>query len=57
VHIPALLTEKEVPIYYWSLEKVRSEIDFLMEYEGELIPLEINVEENLHAKSLRLFCK
>ncbi len=44
-------------IYYWSAERSTSEIDFLMQYSGKVIPIEVKAEENLQAKSLKTFCQ
>jgi hypothetical protein len=41
--------------YYWSKSNARQEIDFLLQINDEVIPLEVKAEENLHAKSLRQF--
>lgn len=41
--------------YYWSAENASSEIDFLIQYDKEIIPIEVKAEENLQAKSLRVF--
>lgn len=41
-------------IHYWSSAST-AEIDFLLEREGEVIPIEVKVEENLKSKSLRVF--
>jgi predicted AAA+ superfamily ATPase len=50
-----LITQKEFDIYYWSSANSLSEIDFLLQWKNEIIPLEVKAEENLQAKSLRLF--
>lgn len=50
-----LLTESNIDIYYWSAENATAEIDFLIQHKGKLIPLEVKAEENLKAKSLKLF--
>lgn len=42
-------------LYYWSKPNARQEIDFLIQQEGEIIPIEVKAEENLMAKSLRQF--
>ena len=42
-------------IYYWSAENSRGEIDFLVQDEERIIPIEVKAEENLQAKSLRVF--
>ncbi len=44
-------------INYWSSETAKAELDFLLQYHGEVIPVEVKAEENLHAKSLRSFCQ
>lgn len=51
-----LIMNSDLAIYYWSAEKSASEIDFLVQYSGEVIPIEVKAEENLHAKSLKSFC-
>ena len=52
-----LKTMPDIAIYYWSAEQSTAEIDFLVQYLGEIIPIEVKAEENLQAKSLRMFCK
>ncbi|HET7360776.1 MAG TPA: ATP-binding protein [Salinimicrobium sp.] len=52
-----LAVQKNTDIYYWSSEKARTEIDFLLQISGQVIPLEVKAEENLQAKSLRFFSK
>ncbi|MCK4662489.1 MAG: ATP-binding protein [Bacteroidales bacterium] len=52
-----LVTEKEFNVYYWSAEKSTAEIDFLIQYKGRIIPVEVKAEENLQAKSLKMFCQ
>lgn len=42
-------------LYYWSPSNVQSEIDFIFEYGSFVWPLEVKAEENLHAKSLKVF--
>lgn len=50
-----LVANKQVTLYYWSAEKSDAEIDFLIQHEGHIIPIEVKAEENLQAKSLRSF--
>lgn len=45
----------DLSIYYWSAEKSKAEIDFLIQSEGQIIPIEVKAEENLQAKSLKSF--
>ena len=42
-------------IYYWSAERSTSEIDFLLQYNGLVVPVEVKAEENLQAKSLKVY--
>jgi len=43
-------------IGYWTNERSTSEVDFVIQEEGKVIPLEVKSGENLKAKSFRLFC-
>lgn len=42
-------------IYYWSADNSRGELDFLLQYDSHIIPVEVKAEENLQSKSLRTF--
>jgi hypothetical protein len=44
-----------LPIYYWSNDSSRSEIDFLIQLNGYVVPIEVKAEKNLKAKSLKNF--
>ncbi|MDO8928960.1 MAG: ATP-binding protein [Bacteroidota bacterium] len=55
--IQQLITLPDLVIYYWSAERSTAEIDFLVQYSGEVIPIEVKAEENLQAKSLKTFCQ
>lgn len=50
-----LITIEEISIYYWSANNATAEIDFLIQTSGTVTPIEVKAEENLQAKSLRLF--
>jgi predicted AAA+ superfamily ATPase len=52
-----LLISRDRPIYYWSAERSTAEIDFLIQQQGYIVPIEVKAEENLRAKSLRSFCQ
>ncbi len=41
--------------YFWRT-KADAELDFITDYEGELIPIEVKAADNTRAKSLHLFC-
>lgn len=42
-------------VYYYSNDSSTLEIDFVVQHEAEVVPVEVKAEENLRAKSLRLF--
>lgn len=42
-------------VYYYSNDNSTSEIDFVVQHEAHVIPIEVKAEENLRAKSLRQF--
>lgn len=50
-----LKSVKGLAIYYWSSDSSRGELDFLLQKEIHLIPVEVKAEENLQSKSLRTF--
>lgn len=47
--------DDDMPIYYWSNDSSRSEIDFVIQLDGYVIPVEVKAEKNLKAKSLKNF--
>jgi predicted AAA+ superfamily ATPase len=42
-------------INYWTAERSTAEVDFILQLGGEIIPVEVKSEENLQAKSLKVF--
>jgi predicted AAA+ superfamily ATPase len=52
-----LRVDSERYIGYWTNERSTSEVDFVIQEEGEVIPIEVKSGENLKAKSFRLFCE
>lgn len=44
-------------LYYYSAENSSSEIDFMIQHDMYCIPIEVKAEENLKAKSLKVFCE
>ncbi len=54
-----LVVKRDMPIYYWSAseEGGKSEVDFVVQYSGQVIPIEVKAEENLQAKSLKIYCE
>lgn len=41
--------------YFWRT-KADAEVDFITDYEGILLPIEVKSADNTKAKSLHLFC-
>lgn len=42
---------------YWTNDRSTAEVDFILQRQGEVIPIEVKAEENLKAKSFKLFCE
>lgn len=41
--------------YYYSANDSKAEIDFIIQKEATIIPIEVKAEENVHSKSLRTY--
>ncbi len=52
-----LVNDPENDIFYWSSDTTPSEVDFILQNEDGIVPVEVKAEENLQAKSLRFFCE
>lgn len=52
-----LVAELELTPYYYSTPNSTGEIDFLMQGNTSVVPLEVKAEENLKARSLKAFCE
>ena len=51
-----LKTLEDIPIYYWAREgSSKAEVDFVIQMENTIIPLEVKAERNLKAKSLKVY--
>lgn len=50
-----LICSGKFQIYYWSAKRSAAEVDFVIQYEGLNIPIEVKAEENLQAKSLKVY--
>lgn len=44
-------------LYYWTNDSPSLEVDFLIQKEGKVIPIEVKTGQNVHAKSLKHFEK
>ena len=51
-----LICSAETGIFYYDSDSSKLELDFLMQGENHLAPIEVKAEENLRSKSLRQFC-
>ncbi|MCP4311573.1 MAG: ATP-binding protein [Bacteroidetes bacterium] len=44
-------------IAYWTNERSTTEVDFIVQREGRIIPIEVKAEVNVKARSFRFFCE
>ena len=51
------LASSNIELYYYSAKNSSGEVDFIIQKENKVIPVEVKAEENLQAKSLRALCK
>ncbi|WP_249963404.1 ATP-binding protein [Histophilus somni] len=50
-----LIASQENPVFYWTTERGTAEVDFVLQYKQAVIPIEVKAEENLKAKSLKVY--
>ena len=50
-----LMMKEDLAIYYWTSGTSTAELDFMIQYAGKVVPIEVKAEENLQAKSLKAF--
>ena len=55
LYVYTQLVPLELPIYYYSANDSRVEIDFLAQHQGHVLPIEVKAEENVHSKSLKTY--
>ena len=55
--IQQLTKRKNMPIFYWTNDKSTAEVDFVIQHEEKIIPIEVKATENLKAKSFKFFCE
>jgi len=53
-YVNVQLTISGYTTYYWESGR-EAEIDFIIQREGEIIPIEVKAADNTRAKSLKLF--
>lgn len=44
-------------IGYWTNERSTSEVDFVIQHKGEVVPIEVKSGENLRSRSFTQFCR
>jgi predicted AAA+ superfamily ATPase len=50
-----LISDCSLRPFYWSAENSQGELDFIVQDDGSIYPIEVKAEENLKSKSLRAF--
>ena len=50
-----MVARGDLQVYYWSSERSDGELDFIVQKECRLLPVEVKAEENVKAKSLSHF--
>jgi len=51
-----LLLQDDLDIYYWTNENSTAEVDFIVQNDHEIIPIEVKSGLNLKSKSFKFFC-
>lgn len=52
-----LRVNSESFIGYWTNERSTAEVDFVVQLQGDVFPIEVKAETNLRAKSFKVFCE
>lgn len=52
-----LQTLDNIVLAYWTNERNTAEVDFILQYNNMIVPVEVKAAENLQAKSFRAFCQ
>jgi hypothetical protein len=50
-----VISNQDIVVHYWSAESSTAEIDFILQINGKVVPVEVKAEENLQAKSLKVY--
>ena len=53
--LQALQNQFEATPRYWTTENPRYEVDFLIQRENEIFPVEVKADSNVQSKSLKKF--
>jgi predicted AAA+ superfamily ATPase len=55
-YVACELSAKGIPLYYWRSQN-NAEVDFLIQNEDGVIPLEVKAAQNVQSKSLGVYCQ
>ncbi|MCM1120866.1 MAG: ATP-binding protein [bacterium] len=44
-------------LFYWGNDSPAAEVDFVIQKEGKVIPIEVKYDVNVHARSLKHYCR
>ena len=54
-YVAKVLFSKKRELYYWQLDSGKYEVDFLINIEGDIIPIEVKASDNITSKSLNYY--
>lgn len=52
-----LRVDSAMYIGYWTNERSTAEVDFVIQHQGTIVPIEVKAELNIRAKSFKSFCE
>lgn len=52
-----MIADRDLTLFYMLSENGRYEIDFLVQHEGNVVPIEVKAGQTIHAKRLRAYCE
>lgn len=52
-----MIADRDLTLFYMLSENGRYEIDFLVQHEGNVVPIEVKAGQTVHAKRLRAYCE
>jgi hypothetical protein len=50
-----IAANNKLPVYYWAADKNYAEIEFLIQYNDEIIPLEVKAGRSVKSESLNVY--
>jgi len=50
-----MATNDQLPLFYWATDKNTAEVEFVFQYDGEIIPLEVKSGKNVKSESLNAY--